>query len=150
MPSFKSPAIGTPVVMSSDLSNSTLTLLNTPLAFQALPNSTYHVEVIARYSAAASTTGARFVLTGTDITSINGITANNDSTTSVRTFAFNAIETPSVATAGGTVSANTCKIEALVYTTEDPSTVVVSFASEVDTSQITLRAGSYLRYTKLL
>lgn len=149
MPSIRSQVNSVPVVLQADITNSTTTLLDTALSFPALPNSTYLVEGLLRYDAAAGTTGALFNVRGANITSVSGLIANNDTTTTVRNFATNVTTAPSAATAGGYTNGNTCKIELLVTTTTNSATPTVSFASEVASSAITLKSGSFIRYTKI-
>ncbi len=150
-------------VLGSDVTNNNGTANTiadiTGLSFSVVSGNTYRFRFVIWYTAAATTTGARFAINGPTNSLIAyrsswGLTAAETSGTDVYTDVNQAAyDSPSdsnasspTATAG---QANIAIIEGLITPTAN-GTVIARFASEVSSSAIVAKAGSFVDYQQVI
>lgn len=150
------------VVLASNVVNNNATA-NTIASITGLGFSgtvgTYWFRFIIWYTAAATTTGARFSITGPANSRLGyrssvGLSAGSTAGTDVMTDCNVAVyDSPAASSATSPTStagqANTAIIEGLINITSDGD-VVARFASEIANSAITALAGSVVYYQKLI
>lgn len=142
------------LVLAADVTNAEAvanTLLDiTGLGFAVEANKLYDFEFQLVYTAAATTTGARFTLNGPAATHLNYSSEYSLTTTSTtRNALLQAYNQPAACNA---TSAATGSNWALIKGILQPSaagTLVPRFASEVSASAIVVKAGSFVRWTKI-
>lgn len=146
---FKTPAGGsyrTLVTLASDQTNSTVTIANvTGLSFAVTSGTTYRFYIVIPYTAAATTTGSRWTLTGPANT-LFSYTSKYTLTATTQTVNYaSANDIPAAANASSLTAGNVCIIEGII-TPSASGTLQVRFASEVAASAIVAKAGSTLEY----
>ncbi len=139
---------GTVVVISSPVANSNAvanTLADvTGLQFPVTSGVTYEFEFVIPYDAAATTTGSRWCINGPALTFLNAV-AQWTLTASSCSFANFAAHNTATVGASSLTSGNLATIRGLIRCSASGN-VVARFASEVASSAITARAGSFVRY----
>jgi hypothetical protein len=145
----------TTVVLGSDVTNNNAVANTiqdvTGLSFSVLSGKTYWFEFFVWYTAAASTTGSRWTINGpaspTLLNYESRYTLTNASET--RNALLQAYDLPAASNATSSVTAaNWAKIEGMIRPSAD-GTVIARFASEVSSSAIIAKAGSFVRYQQL-
>ena len=134
------------VVLTSDVSNNTTSFADvTGLSFSVTANITYHFRVVIYYTSAAAATGSKWSCNGPtfDFLSYVADYANAATTrTNYNGATYNV----------GTASLNSTTLNGLVATIEGliipnaSGTLTITFGSEIASSAITAKAGSYLQY----
>jgi len=146
------PADVTTVVLGGDITTSSNVLGDaTGLSFSALPGKSYLVEFAVAFQTVATTTGIRFSVNGpASPISVTGgflvptsLTANS----AINFRAYNSgNSTTGIDTANATALARgTC----LFRNGANAGTFALRFASEVNSSAVTIKTGSVLRYREL-
>lgn len=142
------------VVLASDVTNNNATantIANiTGLQFPVVAGQRYAFEFLIRYTAAATTTGARFSITGPTFDELTYHSQYSLTTTSL-TFnsGLNAYDLPAASNASSAaVAGNQARIFGFIRPTANGD-VVARFASEVASSAIIAKAGSLVRYQAL-
>lgn len=137
--------------LDGNVSNSTVNFADvTGLAFTAVANADYLVEVFALYVTAATTTGLNLAINGpAAAVGVGGEWQAYSSDTTVLSRQFRAFDANAGATTGVTAaspSVNWAQLTTLLRTGANGGAVTIRFASEVAASQVTIVAGSILRY----
>lgn len=122
----------------------------TGLSFPVIAGKTYWFNFQIQYSAAATTTGSRWSITGPTTTRINYISEYSlTATTTTRNAQVTAYDLPSASNASSaTTGSNWAVIEGMITVSADGN-VIARFASEVASSAITALAGSVVYYQQL-
>lgn len=122
----------------------------TGLSFPVLANALYDFEFQLVYTAAATTTGARFSINGPAFTFLNYSSEYSlTTTTTTRNALLQAYDLPAAANAtSAAVGNNWCVIKGVIQPSA-AGNVIARFASEVSASAITVKAGSFVRWTKI-
>jgi hypothetical protein len=141
------------VVLASDVANANAvanTIADvTGLSFAVTAGQTYYFEFTINYTAAAATTGSRWSITGPtfsrlDYTSEYTLTATTKTLNNV-----GAYDLPAASNATSLTSGNIVTIWGFITPTAN-GTVIARFASEVLSSAITAKAGSILRWVRVI
>ena len=136
--------LGSDVINANAVANSIADV--TGLSFPVVTGQRYGFRFQIAYTAAATTTGSRWALQG-PATSQLIITSDYSLTTTSRT--FNDVVAYDLPAASNASSANTTGNTAFIRGTILPSadgTVIARFASEIASSAITAKAGSFVDY----
>lgn len=136
--------LGADVINNNAVANSIADV--TGLSFPVVTGQRYGFRFQIAYTAAATTTGSRWALLG-PATSQLVITSDYSLTTTSRT--FNEVVGYDLPAASSASSANTAGNIAFIRGTITPSadgTVIARFASEIASSAITAKAGSFVDY----
>lgn len=122
----------------------------TGLSFPVLAGKKYRFKFVIFYTAAATTTGSRWTITGPATTFLNYISEYSLTTsTSTRNAQQTAYDTPAAANGtSATTGSNMAIIEGIIMPSAD-GTVIARFASEVASSAIVAKAGSVVYYQQL-
>jgi hypothetical protein len=157
MPNAGAPVVDqdTIVLLSSDVVNNNGTANTmqdvTGLSFSVLTGKLYWFEFHIVYTSAATTTGSRWSINGPssptylDYMSEYSLT----STTTTRNALLQAYDSPSASNAtSATTGNNWAWIQGVIQPSSD-GTVIARFASEVASSAITAKAGSFVRYRQI-
>jgi hypothetical protein len=136
------------VTLGSDLAdssgNNTITDV-TGLSFAVTSGVTYHFSALINYTAAATTTGSIWTVNGPAATTLS-YTAKNTLTATTETTNFaTAYDTPATANVTSLTVGNIATIEGIV-TPSANGTLQIRFATEVNGSAITAKAGSTLTW----
>jgi len=142
------------IVLQNDVVNNNAvanTLMDTGLQFEVTAGETYAFYVCCIYDAAATTTGARFVLSGAQTPTFVGYMGTTSLTTTTQTITYaNAFNLPSACNASSAYTTNNiATIEGIIRAAAN-DTIKVRFASEVASSAITCKAGSYMTVRRVL
>jgi hypothetical protein len=109
----------------------------------------YVIRYVIFYASAAATTGARFTINtpgfDTDGIQARGATTNAISTTPIFNEGFTGPNNPTAATAAGGTVGNFGRMDMLILPTNS-GIVFLSFASEIASSAITPKKGSFVEY----
>lgn len=142
------------VVLSSDVTNNNAianTIASiTGLQFSVISGQRYSFEFHIRYTAAATTTGSRWSITGPTTDELV-YRANYPLTTTSRTFieGSTTYDLPAASNASSAaVAGNYAVVQGILRPTANGD-VIARFASEVAGSAIVAKAGSYVRYRAL-
>lgn len=142
------------VVLGSDVTNnnaSANTIADvTGLSFAVTAGETYWFEFVIAYTAAATTTGSRWAINGPS--SPTGLSYRSEYTltaTSTTVNSATAYDTPAAANATSLTTGNVATIWGVI-TPSGNGTVIARFASEVSSSAIVAKAGSFLRWMRVL
>lgn len=137
------------MIAPADVINSTTTPADvTGLTFAVLSGKNYRFRAVIPYSAAATTTGSRFMTNGPAITKLNGMSVYTvDATTQTVNF-FTAHGVPAAANASSLATGNVAIVEG-EFTPSADGTLAIQFASEVGASAITALAGATLEVVQL-
>lgn len=144
------------VVLGSDVTNnnaSANTIADvTGLSFSAIAGTLYRFRAVIRYTAAATTTGSRWAINGPGSPTVLSYMSTYSLTTTTQTtnHGVTAYDTPAASNATSAATAgNTAIVEGFIQTSSD-GTVIVRFASEVSSSAIVAKAGSFLEYQAVI
>jgi hypothetical protein len=141
--------LGTDVINNNAVANSIANI--TGLSFAVIAGKSYYFKFIINYSAAATTTGSRFSVSGpTTPTSLCYMSEYSlTATTTTRNANNITYDLPATSNAtSGQLVGNNAIIEGFIIPSVD-GTVTARFASEVANSAITAKAGSVLYYQEL-
>lgn len=147
--SLSATVLGTDVTNNNSVANTIADI--TGLSFPVVAGNTYYFRFIIQYTAAATTTGARFSINGPAASALR-YESDYSLTTTSRTVntGLAAYDLPAAANAtSAATNANTATIEGFI-TASANGTVVARFASEVASSAIVARAGSVVYYQQVL
>lgn len=146
----------TPIVRSitSDITNANGTANTiadiTGLSFPVEAGETYHFRFVIPYTAAATSTGARFSINGPASPTYLAYESRYPLTSSTNTlnFGLTAYDKPSGANANSLTTGNLAIIEGVITPSADGN-VIARFASEVSSSAIIAKAGAHVQYNKV-
>ena len=117
----------------------------TGLSFPVTAGVLYRFRFVIAYTAAATTTGSRWAVNGPAQTLL-AYTSRYPLTATTETFNYAAAyDTPSGANASSLTAGNVAVIEGFVKPSAD-GTVTARFASEISSSAIVAKAGSFVEY----
>ena len=137
------------VVLGATVANSTTTPADvTGLTFPLVADGVYLIRAVVPYTAAATTTGSRWMLNGPAITSLSGSSHYPITATTETNNAFTAYDIPAAANTDSLTAGNLAIVEAVLKPSA-AGTLAVRFASEVGASAITALAGAILTVTRL-
>jgi hypothetical protein len=121
----------------------------TGLQFSVTAGNTYWFKFTVNYTAAATTTGSRWGITGPAASIISYVSRYTLSATS-ETVTYNAAyDSPAAANASSIVANNLAVIEGFASITAN-GTIVGRFASEITASAIVAKAGSIVQWQQVL
>lgn len=142
------------VVLASDVTNSNAVANSiadvTGLSFPVVNNSRYWFRFCIAYTAAATTTGARFTINGPAFSELRyGSEYSLTATTRTMNEGLAAYDLPAASNASSAATnANVAIIEGFVRPSADGA-LIARFASEVASSAIVARSGSFVEYLAL-
>lgn len=139
------------VILGADVVNSADNTLAdvTGLSFPVVSGETYWFEFVIPYSAAATTTGSRWTINAPTTTLLNyKSTYPLDETTGTMNHE-SVKEKPDAANASSLAAGNVATIQGIITPSAD-GTVIARFASEVNASAITAKAGAILRWMRII
>lgn len=141
----------TVAILASDVINNNATANTiqnvTGLSFPVVANTRYYFKFTIFYFAAATTTGSRWSITGSGITfSELAYRSDYSLTTTTRTINDNlgAFDLPAASNASSALVSNIAIVEGFIRPTVGGN-IIARFASEVSSSAITAKAGSFVR-----
>lgn len=142
------------VVLASDVVNNNGTANTiadvTGLSFSVTAGETYHFEFIIPYTAAATTTGSRWSISGPGSPTLLNYTSQYTLTaTSMTTNYATAYDIPAASNATSLTAGNVAWIAGIIKPSAN-GTVIARFASEVASSAITAKAGALLKWYRTL
>lgn len=143
-----------PTVLSADVTNNNAvanTIADvTGLSFSVTAGTTYKFRFVIIYTAAATTTGARFSING-PATTILHYRSENSLTATSRTFndGLSSYNLPAASNASSAATGSNIAVIEGVITPSASGTVIARFASEVASSAIVVKAKSYVEYQTL-
>lgn len=154
--SWQSYALDRVVTITSDVTNSSATANTiasvTGLEFSILNGKLYEFEFVCIYTAAATTTGSRWCVTASAGAATNLCLTSEYSlttTTTTRNALIQAFDSPAASNASSaTTGNNVARIRGTIRATAD-ATFRARFASEVASSAIVCKAGSFVRYRQV-
>jgi hypothetical protein len=121
----------------------------TGLSFPVLAGFKYAFEFLIDWTSAATTTGARFSITGPAFSRLTYRSAYAASATGDTINNLTAYDLPAAAnSAPAAVAGNLAKIEGFIQPSADGN-VIARFASEIASSAIVAKAGSRVRWTQV-
>lgn len=138
--------LASPVADSSG--NNTLTDI-TGLSFAVTAGETYWFEFVLPYTAAATTTGARFAINGPALTSLNMRSEWTVTATTLVQHTVSAYDSPAGASTDSLAAGNVATMWGIIKPSAN-GTVIGRMATEVNGSAITVLAGALLRWRRLL
>jgi hypothetical protein len=142
------------IVLASDITNNNAvanTIADvTGLTFAVTAGLTYWFAAIISYTAAATTTGSRWSITGPAAPTLLSFASEYPLTATTQTVNYaSAFDIPAAANASSLLTGNVAYIEGIIKPAANGN-VTVRFASEVANSAIIAKAGSFLRWRQLL
>ncbi len=141
------------VVLASDVVNNNAvanTIADvTGLSFPVTAGETYWYEFTIAYTSAATTTGSRWAISGPALTLLSGRSEYTLTATTTTVNSATAYDIPAASNATSLTAGNVATIWGVV-TPSASGTVIARFASEVLSSAITAKAGSLLRWIRVL
>lgn len=142
------------VVLASDVVNNNGTANTiadvTGLSFSVTAGETYHFEFFIPYTAAATTTGSRWSISGPGSPTLLNYTSQYTLTaTSMTTNYATAYDIPAASNASSLTTGNVAWIAGFIKPSAN-GTVIARFASEVASSAITAKAGALLKWYRTL
>lgn len=117
----------------------------TGLSFAVTSGTRYNFYALIWYTSAATTTGSKWAINGPATTNMAYTSRYTLTATSVTTNFVTAYDTPSAANATSLTAGNIAIVEGTILPSAN-GTVIVRFATEVDTSAVICKAGSTLEY----
>lgn len=144
------------VVLASDVTNNNAvanTIADvTGLSFAMTANKLYDFEFVCIYTAAATTTGSRWAVnasagaaTNLSMTSEYSLTT----TTTTRNALIQAFDSPAASNATSAATGNNLAVMKGVIRATADATLIARFASEVASSAIVCKAGSFVKYRQI-
>lgn len=146
----------TTVVLASDVTNnnaSANTIADvTGLSFSVVAGETYYFRFAIQYTAAATTTGSRWSISGPGSPTALRYSSTYSLTTTSQTTSHgvSAYDTPAASNATSAATASNLAIIEGFITPSANGTVIARFASEVSSSAIIAKAGSICQYMRVL
>lgn len=140
------------VVLQDDVANSGNNAIAdvTGLSFAVEEDLTYWFRFSIPYTAAATTTGSRWSVNGpTSPTTLSYRSSYPSTATAVTSNFATAYDIPAAANTDSLTAGNTALIEGFI-TPSAAGTVIARFASEVNASAITAKAGAILEWKRVL
>jgi hypothetical protein len=136
-------------VINDNASANTIATI-TDLDFPVESGERYHFRFVIPFTAAATTTGKRFSITGPASPTFLAYESRYHLTGTTQTvnFGLTAYDLPAAADASSLTTGNLAVIEGVIIPSAN-GTVSARFASEVSNSAITAKAGATVQYTKL-
>jgi hypothetical protein len=144
----------TTVVLASDVTNnnaSANTIADvTGLSFSVTSGKMYYFDFHVVYTAAATTTGSRWAINGPTTTYLNYRSEYSlTTTTSTRNAMLQAYDSPAASNATSAATGNNwAQVTGVIQPSAD-GTLVARFASEVSSSAIVAKAGSFVLYQQI-
>lgn len=140
-------------VLGSDVTNNNAvanTIADvTGLSFPVTSGNRYWFRFFIEYSAAATSTGSRWAINGPAITRLAARSRYSlGATSETLNVGITAYDTPAAASASSLLTGNTAIIEGIIQCSAN-GTVIARFASEILSSAITAKAGSYVQWIQL-
>lgn len=143
----------TPLPLASDYTNSTVTLSDiTGINFDAEASAVYEIEIVGELQSAATTTGLGLALTVPTGSTVSGHWWHASATTQVSTLGWqNASATVGAKTSGVPATTTTYPVTGKwhVTTSTTAGNIKLQGASEVASSQITLKAGFMMKARRI-
>lgn len=139
-------------ILTQDVANSADNTLAdvTGLSFAVTADLTYYFRFVIDYTAAAATTGSRWTINGpTSPTRLSYRSAYTLSATAVTTNQLAEYNKPDAANADSIAAGSQAVIEGFI-TPSASGTVIARFASEINTSAITAKAGSLVEWKRVV
>ena len=144
------------VVLASDVTNNNATANTiadvTGLSFNMTSGKLYHFEFNCYYTAAVTTTGSRWAVNASAGTAAN-LTMTSEysltTTTTTRNANVNAFDSPANANASSASTGNNLATMKGVIRASADGTLIARFASEVSSSAIVCKAGSFVIYRQI-
>jgi len=151
------PSTGfTTVVLGSDVTNNNAVANTiqdvTGLSFSVLATKLYYFKFVIYYTAAATTTGSRWGVNCTAGTAANlSLTSEYSltTTTTTRNALIQAFDSPSASNASSAATGNNMAVLEGYFIPTADGTFIARFASEVSSSAIVAKAGSFVFYQQL-
>jgi hypothetical protein len=142
------------VVLASDVTNnnaSANTIADvTGLSFSVTSGKMYYFDFHVVYTAAATTTGSRWAISGPTTTYLNYRSEYSlTTTTSTRNAMLQAYDSPAASNATSAATGNNWARVTGVIQPSANGTLVARFASEVSSSAIVAKAGSFVLYQQI-
>ena len=141
------------VVLAEDVVNNNATLNTiqnvTGLSFDVVATQTYFFEATINYTAQAATTGSRWSVDGPAFTRFDCTSEYTLTATTKTVNNIGAYNLPAASNATSLAAGNVATIWGFV-TPSTNGTVIIKFASEIANSAITAKAGSMLRWVRVL
>lgn len=142
------------VVLASDVVNNNATLNTmqdvTGFSFPVVAGQTCHFEFFIDYTAAATTTGSRWSISGPSVTRLAYQSSYALTSTSLTFNNLAAYDLPAASNASSAQTAGNLAWLAGLITPAVDGNVIARFASEIAGSAITAKAGSLLKWTRTL
>jgi hypothetical protein len=140
--------MGTRYVLTGDVANSNAvanTLADiTGLTHAVVSGTSYYFKAVILYTSAATTTGARFTVNGPTMTALGFRSEYTlTATTTTLNSHLDTRQLPAASNASALLVGNIAYIEGM-FTPSANGTFAIQFASEVSSSAITAKAGSFL------
>ncbi|WP_430897598.1 MULTISPECIES: hypothetical protein [unclassified Paraflavitalea] len=122
----------------------------TGLAFPVTSGLLYWFRFFIRYNSAATTTGARFSITGPATPTLLNFRSDYTLTATSRTFndGLTAYDTPAASNASALTTGNIATIEGIIQPSANGN-VTARFASEIASSAITVQPQSFVEYRRI-
>jgi hypothetical protein len=144
------------VVIAADVTNNNATANTiadvTGLSFNMTSGKLYHFEFYCYYTAAATTTGSRWAVNASAGTAAN-LTMTSEysltSTTTTRNANVIAFDSPAASNASSAATGNNLATMKGVIRASAGGTLIARFASEVSSSAIVCKAGSFVIYRQI-
>jgi len=147
------PAAGgdTLVVLGSDVANSTTSFADiTGMTFAVTSGETYHFDAVIVYTSAATATGSKWSVNGPATPTLLAYRTESPTTTTTSRIDYaDTYDTGGPSTQSPGITNLIAKIEGIVKVSAS-GTFAMRFGSEVASSAITAKAGSVLRWRKVL
>lgn len=142
------------VVLASDVTNNNATANTlqdvTGLSFPVVAGQRYFFEFQVRYTAAATTTGSRWTISGPGITELTYSSRYSlTSTSQTVNEGLTAFDLPAASSASSATTTGNLANLLGVFVPSADGTVILRFASEISASAIVAKAGSHVRYYTL-
>lgn len=153
--SFAPAVIGSTntVILDTDVTNNNAVANTiqdvTGFSFPVTAGETYWFSFNIEYTSAATTTGSRWCISGPALTRLALTTEYTLAATTKTSNSVSAYDTPSASNATSLTAGNFA-IGVGLITPSASGTVIVRFASEIAGSAIIAKAGSYLRWARVL
>lgn len=145
----------TTVVLASDVTNNNATANTiadvTGLSFSVVSGNKYWFQYFIHYTSAATTTGSRWAVNGPSSPTFLSYASRYSLTSTSETVnhGLTAYDNPSAANAtSAATSGNIAIVEGLIQPSAN-GTVIARFASEVSSSAIVAKSGSFLRWQQV-
>lgn len=141
------------VVLGADITNDNATANTlqdvTGLSFPVLANKMFWFEFVIAFTAAATTTGSRWTISGpASPVKLGYISEYSLSNSTMTRNTLHDYDTPAGSSASSRTTNNFCLIAGIIETPTDGN-VIARFASEISASAIVAKASSFVRYRQI-